>query len=117
MLTKRSPWLLLAPAAALIVGFGCLGDFLNPLAHAAGYGPLAPPARVEDSVGEPFALVELFTSQGCSSCPPADRVLAELGAEAEAAGVRVFPLSFHVDYWDRLGWPDPYAPMNVDACA
>jgi len=49
-------------------------------------------------------VVELFTSQGCSSCPPADRILSRL---AEREGV--IALGFHVTYWDRLGWPDPFA--------
>jgi hypothetical protein len=48
-------------------------------------------------------VVELFTSQGCSSCPPADRLLGELAGRAD-----VLPLSFHVTYWDRLGWPDTF---------
>jgi hypothetical protein len=48
-------------------------------------------------------VVELFTSQGCNSCPPADRLLGEL---AERDGV--LPLSFHITYWDRLGWPDTF---------
>ena len=48
-------------------------------------------------------VVELFTSQGCSSCPPADAYMAEL-----AKNPNVLPLAFHVDYWDRLGWKDTY---------
>ena len=48
--------------------------------------------------------VELFTSQGCSSCPPADRILGHLADRED-----VIALGFHVNYWDRLGWPDPFA--------
>jgi hypothetical protein len=52
------------------------------------------------------AVVELFTSEGCSSCPPADEVLAGL---AQSADPRVYPLALHVNYWDELGWPDRFA--------
>lgn len=52
----------------------------------------------------PPVVVELFTSQSCSSCPPADALLAELAQRPE-----VVALAFHVDYWNRLGWEDPFS--------
>jgi hypothetical protein len=64
-----------------------------------------------DREGPVTVIVELFTSQGCSSCPPADRLLAKIGGRTKAAGrqIEVVPLAFHVDYWDNIGWPDPFA--------
>jgi hypothetical protein len=53
-------------------------------------------------------LLELYTSEGCSSCPPADSALSKIGKRADLKG-KVVPLSLHVDYWNYLGWKDPFS--------
>lgn len=60
------------------------------------------------NVGEHPVVLELFTSQGCSSCPPADDLLRKIARDPKARG-KVIPLAFHVDYWNHLGWRDPFS--------
>lgn len=67
--------------------------------------------RAPDATAGGTAVVELFTSEGCSSCPPADAVLADLARRSPG----VCALEFHVDYWDDLGWPDPFASPEFTA--
>jgi hypothetical protein len=67
--------------------------------------------RVPNRSGPPL-VVELFTSQGCSSCPPADRLLSKLAADGGLGDRAVAPLAFHVDYWNDLGWSDPFSSAD-----
>ena len=92
-------------AAALV------GAVLMRLAVPSSFGQDKPAeaAKGGDDAGPSFAVVELFTSEGCSSCPPADALLAEQVAEAREQGRPVYCLAFQVDYWNRLGWADPYS--------
>lgn len=63
-------------------------------------------ACVVQSGAQTRALVELYTSEGCSSCPPADKRLGQLPSQGPSAAI---PIALHVDYWDYIGWKDPYA--------
>jgi hypothetical protein len=63
-----------------------------------------------NSENKGFAVVELFTSEGCSSCPPADELVAKI--QKESAGKPVYILAYHVDYWNHLGWKDQFSSAD-----
>ena len=79
--------------------FGFFGGLSGSLGKSLSESLLARAAWAE----EPLVLVELFTSQGCSSCPPADRYFSDLAEEKDLA-----VLAWHVPYWDYIGWRDPF---------
>jgi hypothetical protein len=84
------------------------------LAALCGAAHAAPGACSAHSPAHTVALVELYTSEGCDSCPPADRWLSSLAARGYAPA-QVVPLALHVDYWDYIGWKDPYAKREFSA--
>ena len=83
------------------------GLLIGSLVILSGFQKRTPGQKpVSLSEAQGIVVLELFTSQGCSSCPPADALLAEYAA---AHNIHIVPLSFHVDYWNRLGWTDPFS--------
>jgi hypothetical protein len=101
----------LASAGLAIVALTLGGARAEP-PPAVGAGGDPSQAASSNHAAAPV-VVELFTSQGCSTCPPADRLLSQLGSGAQA--VQVIPLAFHVDYWNRQGWTDPFSSAEWSA--
>ncbi|HXO37353.1 MAG TPA: DUF1223 domain-containing protein [Candidatus Acidoferrum sp.] len=82
---------------------------LAVLAFAAAYISIVVARPNESGPPRKAVVVELFTSEGCSSCPPADELLGHLSHDLSAKNIQVIPLGFHVDYWDGLGWKDRFS--------
>jgi len=83
-----------------------LGGFIIAFLAARAFLRSAP-SSILTGPAKGFAVVELFTSEGCSSCPPADQLVARIQQEDQDQPVYI--LAFHVDYWDRLGWKDAFS--------
>jgi len=85
-----------------------LSVFISLVAAALIANEASAASRIISSTGQRAVLIELYTSEGCSSCPPADRWLSRLKDEPRLWKL-IVPVAFHVDYWDHLGWRDRFA--------
>lgn len=103
MMSKPLQSPLFYAAVAGVAAFMILSTFGRSAGVASPRVPGGPPRVV---------IVELFTSEGCSSCPPADALLKELSEQQKVNGVQIVALEEHVDYWNHLGWRDPYSSIE-----
>ncbi|MBF4505357.1 DUF1223 domain-containing protein [Flavobacterium sp. JLP] len=100
---KNSILILFASALSALF---CLDCFMFPESEISGKFKTKK-TKLQITESNNFAVVELFTSEGCSSCPPADNLMAKL--QTETKDKNIYLIAYHVDYWDRLGWKDQFS--------
>ncbi|NUY79538.1 DUF1223 domain-containing protein [Flavobacterium sp. MAH-1] len=93
---------------AICAGIALLASSLAFVTDDTGNKAIEPQPIVAN--GDGFAVLELFTSEGCSSCPPADKLLGRI--QQQYKDKPVYVLAYHVDYWDRLGWKDQFSSLE-----
>src|SRR5260221_11129664 len=103
------------PTLLLLAGCALALPALAVITIAGARTTATPDVPLVGGMARVPVVVELFTSEGCSSCPPADEVMTKLVSEQPVAGAEIIAIGEHVDYWDRLGWRDPLRPATFNA--